>query len=720
METELHNCRICRSTDLHEVINLGKQIITSRFPVLGDNSTPSALIRLVMCSNCKLVQLKDTTPSSEMYEHMYGYRSGISNTMRNHLKQYNDEIQKLITLNSGDYVLDIGSNDSTFLKYYPETINRVGCDPTGSQFLEYYDNVSLIPTYFTEDAIVDKYASNKFKVVSSISMFYDLPDPVKFAKDIYNILDDNGIWTLEQSYVLTMLEKNSIDTICHEHLEYYGLKQIKEIMDRSNFKIINVSKNNCNGGSFRIYVCKKENIIFEECTTLINEYLTNEDNAKIHTYERYIKFYNDCLKETNKLKNFLNIVNNDNKQVYIYGASTKGNCLLQFGNITSSDIKYAVERNPLKIGRMTSTGIEIISEEVMRANPPEYLLVLPWHFKDEIIERESEYLKNGGKLVFPFPYFDIYSKKPSCIITGIEGQIANYVVKEFDTHYDIVGITKKIQLHNSILKVENNLCNKNDIEDLFSIFNPSMIIHLASSTNIEECESNPVMTTLVNGVVVSYLCDIILKLNSNCKLFNASSSENYKGHTEYTITDDDVYFKPTNMYGIAKSLGHQIVDYYRKVHRLKTYNGILFTTESPLRKNIFLLKKISEHAKKWHETFEVLNLGGLDSFRNITHASDTAKAIYTIMSQDTGDTYVICSDNFIKIEELVRKIYIAHNIELDKVDNIFIDKLTRKPVLNIGNSLRGHITAINGIPTKLKNLGWTAKCSIDDIINDFK
>ena len=232
---EIFNCRICNNDNLIEVVDMGDQIITSRFPKYGDFSTPSVLIRLVKCGNCNLVQLKETTNSSEIYEQTYGYRSGLNELMRNHLREYNEQIRNFIELGSDDYVLDIGSNDATFLNYYPKYVNKIGCDPTGKQFKEFYDGIELISDYFSSEKI-----NRKVKVVSSISMFYDLPDPVKFAKDVYDTLEDDGIWTLEQSYVATMLSRNSIDTICHEHLEYYGVKQIKEIMDRVNFKIIHI------------------------------------------------------------------------------------------------------------------------------------------------------------------------------------------------------------------------------------------------------------------------------------------------------------------------------------------------------------------------------------------------------------------------------------------------------------------------------------------------
>ena len=216
--TYLYNCRICRDDKLVDVISLGEQFITSRFPTYGDFSTPKTLITLCMCKNCGLIQLRETTDSSELYEYEYGYRSGISNTMRDHLKEYQEEILSKVKLEKGDVVLDIGSNDSTMLQYYSSNLRRIGVDPTGKQFQQYYGDVELLSTYFNCENFLNNFGKIKCKIISSISMFYDLPDPVQFAKDIYSILEDNGIWTCEQSYLLTMLNLNSIDTICHEHL----------------------------------------------------------------------------------------------------------------------------------------------------------------------------------------------------------------------------------------------------------------------------------------------------------------------------------------------------------------------------------------------------------------------------------------------------------------------------------------------------------------------
>jgi hypothetical protein len=404
-------CRLCANTGLVPIISLGDQKITSRFPNHGQGDTVCVPINIILCDSCGLVQLEQTSYADDLYKHDYGYESGISNTMRTHLTDYNTELLSKICLNKGDTVLDIGSNDATTLKLYDDSLRRVGCDPTGSQFFEHYSNgIELISDYFTASNFINRYGDIKCKIVTSIAMFYDLPNPVQFARDVYDILDDNGIWTCEQSYLLSMLKTNSLDTICHEHLEYYALTQIKHIADQSNFKIIDVKFNSCNGGSFRVYMAKKQSH-YKECCALIDTIVKEEQDYGINNPENYTSFVTRCNYELRKLTDFIDNINTNNQTVQLYGASTKGNCILQYCNIGPDKVQYAVERNPKKVGKETSTGIEIISEDQMRHNPPNYLIVLPWHFRDEIVKREAQYLDNGGQLIFYFPTFEVVSNK---------------------------------------------------------------------------------------------------------------------------------------------------------------------------------------------------------------------------------------------------------------------------------------------------------------------
>jgi len=719
--TNITNCRICTSTDLKTVISLGEQYITSRFPMYGDFSTPKTQIDLCVCSNCRLLQLYQTILPFELYEYEYGYRSGISNTMKEHLKDYQKEILSIVELNDNDVVVDIGSNDSTMLQYYSNKLRRVGVDPTGEQFKQYYNDVELLPNYFTYDNFTNVFGNIKCKLVSSISMFYDLPQPVQFAKDIYNILDDDGIWTCEQSYLLSMLKTNSIDTICHEHLEYYSLYQIKEIADRANFKIIDVKFNNCNGGSFRVYFSKKDSVLYNENIELINTILQEEIKYGILNDSIFNNFILNCDREVKKLNDFLKTINKNDQKMYVYGASTKGNCLLQYANLNETHMKYAVERNPKKVDKMTSTGIKIIMEETMRENPPDYLLVLPWHFKDEILSREKGFLEKGGQIVFPFPNFEIVGSKPKLLITGCDGMIANYVIERF-TDFNLYGIGKTERSYSkNITKFYFDMNNYNELENTISIIKPDTVIHLASISSSHYAFNNPIETLKTNGLLTSYLCDIIHKNNWNIKLFNASSSEMYKGHVKYNVCEDDNNMFHIHPYSIAKIMGHSIVDFYRKTYHLPFSNGIIFTIESSFKKPVFLLNKVANHIREWNDNKQPLILGNLDSYRNILHASDVANAIYNIITQEKGENYLICNDNNYKISDLVMLLYSKANINLIKRENIFYEVISNLPVIIIQEkqiSFDSLPTNINGEAVKLKNIGWSPLVSIERILDE--
>ena len=719
----LNNCRICQNTDLIDVISLGEQVITSRFPVYGDFSTPKTSIVLCMCQQCGLIQLKETTNSDELYEHEYGYRSGISNTMRSHLKLYKEEICSIVNLKEGDTIVDIGSNDSTMLQYYGNKYRRIGVDPTGKQFKQYYGEVELLPTYFTRDNFVNHFGNDvQCKMVSSISMFYDLPNPVQFAKDIYSILEKDGIWTCEQSYLLTMLRTNSIDTICHEHLEYYALHQVKEISDRAGFKIIDVKFNDCNGGSFRVYFAKKESELYQENTEFIHQILKEEQEYGIMNTSVYSDFMKNCDTQVKYLKDFIENVNSNGKKVYVYGASTKGNCLLQYADLGENQMKYAVERNPKKIGKMTCTGIEIISEETMRENPPDYLLVLPWHFKTEILEREKEFLDMGGQFIFPFPHFEIIGSKPKLLITGCDGMISHYVKEQF-TDYNLYGISRSsTQVYEkNITKFYFDMNDSTILENVLSIVKPDVIIHLASISSSQYAFKNPIETLQCNGMLTATLCDIIHKKGWNTKLFNASSSEIYKGHIDYHVQDDDHHMYHLHPYSIAKIMGHSMVDFYRNTYGLPFSNGVIFTTESPLKRPEFLLNKIAAHIKEWKNGNKTtLQVGSLESCRNILHASDVANAIHMIVSQEKGDTYLISSDETHKIYDLVVKLYSISGIDIEKRENALYEKESGLSVLMIqenNSGLDSRPIHIRGNAVKLRNLGWEQLVSIEQILS---
>jgi NDP-4-keto-2,6-dideoxyhexose 3-C-methyltransferase len=415
MYREIKKCRICGNTNLTPIISLGDQTLTGVFPRDCSQPLTAGPLELVKCDetksgkHCGLVQLRHSYQLSELYGQNYGYRSGLNPSMVRHLRSMVAHIMSQVTLNTGDIVVDIGSNDSTLLQSYPhDGISLIGIDPTGAKFKEHYPpHVRLIPEFFSATKLKEVSGGKRARIITSIAMFYDLEDPVDFMRQIYESLDDDGVWVFEQSYMPTMLEVNAYDTICHEHLEYYGLKQIKWMTDEVGFKILDVNLNDVNGGSFIVTVGKDTNAR-KENSNRVAEILEAEDIAGLSSVKPFMEFRDRVYNHKNALREFIHRLNSEKKKILGYGASTKGNVILQFCNLTNSDIPYIAEVNSDKYGAFTpGTCIPIISESAARQLHPDYFLVLPWHFKSFIIEKERSYMKSGGKLIFPLPEIQV-------------------------------------------------------------------------------------------------------------------------------------------------------------------------------------------------------------------------------------------------------------------------------------------------------------------------
>lgn len=728
------HCRICKSIELEDVIDMGEQYNTSKFPEYKDyTGLEKSRIVLMVCKQCELLQMRYTHDQDSLYKHEYGYESSISNTMRVHLNKYNMEIQGTVSrLVEGDIVMDIGSNDGTLLSYYPSTIRRIGVDPTGRLFEDRYGGMELVKDYFTYSNVIEAVGEVKCKVISSIAMFYDLPDPVQFARDIYTLLEDDGIWTCEQSYILSILERKAFDTICHEHLEYYGVKQIKTIADMVGFKIINILYNDSNGGSFRVYFAKKESQQYGECTGLIEQALRREVQWKLGTAEPYSKFMEHCQEQVDKLQKFLWLAKWNNKSVYVYGASTKGNCVLQYAGITEALCAYAVERNPKKVGKMTSTGIRIISEQDMRSNPPDFLLVLPWHFRKEVLEREAVYLEGGGQMIFPLPDFEVTGMKEKLLITGCDGMIARHMKEENDNRYYLYGVGHMVEdrvNEHGIVKAYFDMQDTKKLERYIDMVRPDGIIHLAAISSSRYALDNPVETIQMNGMVTVQLCDILHRNGwGHIRLCNVTSSDMYKGHIKREVKEDDTYYKHLHPYSIAKMVGQNVVDFYRETYGYTYSNCVLFTVESRYKRGDFLLSKVAKHIREFGHKREPLKVGSLESYRNILHGSDAARAIYKGIEQDTGDNYLVCnmSDSICKVKDIVTHMYRRAGYDVKDMSGGKVDRLvledTGEDVLIIEKEYKGFdstATCINGQPVKLLQLGWTPKMTIEDIVDEF-
>ena len=407
--TKIQYCRSSKSENLVSILNLGRQALTGVFPHNPKEKVTVGPLELVWCPESGLVQLMHSYDADEMYGENYGYRSGLNQSMVDHLTNKVRYLERWANLKAGDVVLDIGSNDCTTLNAYTvDGVKRIGIDPTGVKFADYYtDDVELVPDFFSSDGY-HSVSDKKAKIVTSIAMFYDLGDPVLFAREIESVLDDDGIWHFEQSYLPSMLRLNSYDTICHEHLEYYSLFAVNKILEAANLKVADVAMNNINGGSFAVTAVKKSNTEIEINSTVINWTLEQELRMGLDTPRPYREFEERVFRHREDLTRLIKGLVADGKKVYGYGASTKGNVILQFCNFTSKEITAIAEVNEEKFGRVTpGTHIPIVSEDEARAAQPDYFLVLPWHFRDGILRREKQYLANGGKFIFPFPEIEI-------------------------------------------------------------------------------------------------------------------------------------------------------------------------------------------------------------------------------------------------------------------------------------------------------------------------
>ncbi len=410
MISKIQKCRSCKKKNLKKLFSLGNIPLSGIFPKKNEK-VDTGNLTLVICKNCKLVQLDRNFSLKKMYGENYGYRTGLNKSMVNHMKQKSNFLKKFIgNKNKKNVILDIGSNDGTFLSFFKEkNFIKYGIDPTIKKFKKFYDkNIFKIENFFTYKSFIKK-SNKKADLITCMSMLYDLPDPEKFIKDIYLSLNENGVWHTEQSYLKTMLRKNSYDTICHEHLEYYTLTSLKYLFDKVGLKIIDIKLNDINGGSIAITLAKK-NSRHKEIKSKINKILKNEKKDQLDRSLTFIKFFNKIKIEKKKLINLLKKFKNANKLVLGYGASTKGNILLNYCKINNSLIKYIAEVNSFKFGKQTpGTGIDIISEKKAKQMKPDYFLVFPWHFKNFILAKEKKLMKQKNtRFIFPLPKLTIF------------------------------------------------------------------------------------------------------------------------------------------------------------------------------------------------------------------------------------------------------------------------------------------------------------------------
>jgi len=383
--------------------------MTGTFPADSTESVSAGPLRLVWCADFTLVQLAHSYDASEMYGDNYGYRSGLNRSMVEHLSNKAQALERLVGLTRGDVALDIGSNDGTLLSAYQTgNVTRVGIDPTVEKFLEYYPkDVIVSADFFSSDAVKALIGEKQARLITSIAMFYDLKSPMEFAAEVARIMAPDGIWHFEQSYMPSMLRSTSYDTVCHEHVEYYSLANVGQVLKANGLEVVDVRFNAVNGGSFAVTAAHR-GARAPSSQVLIDWFVRQEERMGLETPTPFRAFEHRVYEHRQDLTELVRRLRASGARVMGYGASTKGNVLLQFCGLTVDDIEAIAEVNLDKYGRVTpGTHIPIISEEQARGARPDYLLVLPWHFRAGIVAREAEYLKAGGRLIFPLPEIEI-------------------------------------------------------------------------------------------------------------------------------------------------------------------------------------------------------------------------------------------------------------------------------------------------------------------------
>jgi len=384
---------------LQPVADLGDQ----RLPDFSDSLSKAYPLKLVMCGLCSLLQLESTTPRDELYHERYGFKSGINEAIRRDLESVVNAA--LDVKPDAKNWLDIACNDGTLLSFVPEDIHRYGVDP-----LLKYETFSVPASEHMEHATADYFRPSHFgasslDIVTSVSMFYDLDDPGEFVRGVKSVLARDGVWVIQMNYSLDMLKSHAIDNVGHEHVTYFGVRPLGELLAHNGMDIFEVSYSPVNGGCFRAMACHRGRYPIQDS---VDKALAAEYTHRLSFPETWRLWYEIVTYELEKTREFLEAIQESRKQCYLYGASTRVGTILQLIDAGPGLVQQAVERNPEKVGKlMSSTGIPVISEEEMRIHQPEYLLIGPWFFRDVFVERERSYLENGGAMIFSLPRFEV-------------------------------------------------------------------------------------------------------------------------------------------------------------------------------------------------------------------------------------------------------------------------------------------------------------------------
>lgn len=414
----IEKCRACESKNLIGILSLGDLYVSNFLDKPNDVGTIQAPLELVLCNikdgGCGLLQLKDTVSAEDMYR-QYWYQSGINQSMKNELKNIAENVEKVAALKDGDYVIDIGANDGTMLRSFSnKNLNTVGFEPAENlKVFNQKGTTKIISNFFNFNEWEKEFPGKKAKAITAVGMFYDLDEPNVFLSDLVKCLDEDGLFVIQMMYLPFALEKNAFDGICHEHLEYYSLTSLENLLEKHELEVFDVEiRENVNEGSLRIYIKRQgrgKNLNpSQDANFLLKQLRQKEIDLKLNEVTPYQELAKRIEETKRKVVELISEQVRRGKKVHGYAASTKGNTTLQYYGLGPELIEAIADRNPVKWGKYTAgTNIPVISEEDSRSAKPDYYFILAWHFLPEFLEREKDFFERGGKFIVPMPEFKI-------------------------------------------------------------------------------------------------------------------------------------------------------------------------------------------------------------------------------------------------------------------------------------------------------------------------
>ncbi len=698
-----HTCRLCGSERLTGLFSLGNLYISTFVKASGEN-IGKAPLELLWCEDCTLVQLKHTAPQELLYSGHYWYRSGLNQIIIDDLKEITEVAQKMVELRDGDILLDIGANDGTLLSFYPRECVKVGCEPATNLINELREKCDVVmDSFWNYDNYIEKVGVRKAKIITAIGMFYDMEDPNQFIRDAARVLDDDGIFVAQLMTAKAMLDKNDLGNICHEHIEYYSYESLKYLFEKNGLEIFKVEENSINGGSYRLFARK-----YQTGSIDYQENITKQD---------YLDFADRIEESKRKCVELIRQLNRDGKKVYGYGASTKGNTILQYYGLGPEDIKGVAEISEEKFGKFTvGSDIPIVEERIVKEDA-DYFLVLPYAFKDSFLRNNKDWMDKGGKFIFALPELEVCGadvtekrevevsddrkmegeekrEKKKALILGVTGQDGSYLAEFLlNKGYEVHGMIRKSATGNTdnikhimdkIVLHKGNLTDPVSIYKIIDDVRPDEIYNEADQDHVSWSFDMASYSYDVTGAAVGRILEIIKQVYSEeeirehkVKYFQPLSS-NIFGIPDESPQTEETKVRPQSPYACGKVLAQVLCRYYRDVYGMFISSAIFYNHESVRRTEDYVTHKITKAAVRISKGLQKkLYLGDLSTKVDFGYAPDFMEAAWNIMQLSKPDDFIICTGETHSVQEFLHEAF--RQVGLNADDYVEYDKQFERP-----------------------------------------